>query len=51
MNYKELIKFLKIEGVNPQVITAVMCMKNELCLKCGKYKNAHLGECKGCRWL
>ena len=24
--------------------------RNELCLYCGKYRNAHLGACKGCRW-
>lgn len=25
--------------------------RNELCLFCGKYKERHLGACKGCRWL
>lgn len=25
-------------------------LRNELCLKCGKYKDAHLGECDGCKW-
>ena len=25
-------------------------LHNELCLKCGKYKDAHLGACDGCRW-
>ena len=25
-------------------------MKNELCQKCGKYKQSHLGTCDGCRW-
>ena len=24
--------------------------RNELCLKCGKYSEAHLGACDGCRW-
>lgn len=24
--------------------------RNELCLKCGDYKNAHQGACDGCRW-
>ena len=23
---------------------------NELCLKCGVYKQEHLGYCNGCRW-
>ena len=24
--------------------------RNELCYKCGEYKNRHLGACDGCRW-
>lgn len=24
--------------------------RNELCIKCEKYKNAHLGACNGCMW-
>ena len=24
--------------------------RNELCLRCGDYKRAHLGACEGCRW-
>lgn len=24
--------------------------RNELCYKCGTYKNRHLGACDGCRW-
>ena len=24
--------------------------KNELCCKCGKYRDAHNGACDGCRW-
>jgi hypothetical protein len=24
---------------------------NELCLRCGDYKQEHLGACEGCRWL
>jgi hypothetical protein len=24
--------------------------RNELCLRCGDYKNRHLGACDGCRW-
>lgn len=50
MSYKELVEFMKIGLVNPQIISTVESMRNELCLKCGKYKNAHLGNCKGCRW-
>lgn len=25
-------------------------MRNELCCKCGNYKQAHNGACDGCRW-
>jgi len=24
--------------------------KSELCLHCGRYKKAYLGQCDGCRW-
>ena len=24
--------------------------KNELCCKCGNYRDAHNGACDGCRW-
>ena len=24
---------------------------NELCLRCGQYKQEHEGACDGCRWL
>ena len=24
--------------------------RNELCLRCGSYKQKHLGACDGCRW-
>lgn len=23
---------------------------NELCFKCGEYRDQHLGACDGCRW-
>ena len=26
-------------------------LRNELCLKCGKYTLAHEGACNGCRWM
>lgn len=25
-------------------------LRNELCMKCGKYKTAHEGSCQDCRW-
>lgn len=34
-------------GFTPE---AIITMRGELCLKCGRYQEAHLGACNGCRW-
>ena len=34
-------------GLSPADIADI---RNELCLKCGRYKTAHEGSCDGCRW-
>ena len=28
----------------------IEALRNELCCKCGKYREAHNGDCDGCRW-
>ena len=28
----------------------IVDLRNELCLKCGRYHEAHNGACEGCRW-
>ena len=28
----------------------LVAMRNELCCKCGNYREAHNGACDGCRW-
>ena len=33
-----------------QIETDLRDCRNELCLKCGQYKQKHLGACDGCRW-
>lgn len=33
-----------------EVKETLKAAKNELCLHCGRYKKAHLGNCDGCRW-
>ena len=45
------------DGVMNEAATAIKDLasdiadlRNELCLKCGRYKTAHLGSCDGCRW-
>jgi Lar family restriction alleviation protein len=32
------------------IVTDFRDCRNELCLRCGSYKTAHLGSCDGCRW-
>lgn len=33
-----------------QANSELAAMRNELCFKCGKYREAHNGACDGCRW-
>ena len=33
-----------------QTKSELHAMRNELCCKCGKYREAHNGACDGCRW-
>ena len=33
-----------------ELIKELHTMRNELCLKCGKYREDHNGACDGCRW-
>ena len=40
-------KAYRFTGLSPADIAD---LRNELCLKCGKYKTAHEGSCDGCRW-
>lgn len=52
-----LYAFLKPEAVksepaelNSRLQKELNLCRNELCLKCGNYREAHLGACDGCRW-
>lgn len=46
---KEINRLAEYEdtGLTPDEIKG---LRNELCLLCGKYKNAYLGACNECRW-
>ena len=33
-----------------KVVRDLKDCRNELCLRCGDYKQRHLGACDGCRW-
>lgn len=47
-NIKKLLAALRAE--NAQLKSDLKDCRNELCLKCGDYKQAHNGACDGCRW-
>ena len=35
---------------NDRLLISLKDCANELCQKCGKYRNDHLGSCDGCKW-
>ena len=46
-DWLEELKMYRDTGFTP---ADVRDMRNELCLRCGKYKDAHTGACDGCRF-
>jgi hypothetical protein len=47
----EAIRIIQEQGTRITARDNVIAdLRNELCLKCGKYKTAHEGSCEGCRW-
>ncbi len=59
-NGSELIQVLRVKQMMQHYLPAADAIealmkdlndcRNELCLKCGIYKDRHLGACNGCRW-
>ena len=47
-DYENQIRILKAQFSASQQETRAA--RNELCLKCGRYHEAHKGACDGCRW-
>lgn len=35
---------------NDRLMDSLKNCANELCMKCGKYRNDHLGACDSCKW-
>ena len=35
---------------NERLLISLKDCANELCLKCGKHRNSHLGACDDCKW-
>ena len=40
----------RLQGELAHVKAERDAMRNELCYKCGNYREAHNGACDGCRW-
>ena len=47
--YKTEVK--RLEDELDALREAQRSLRNELCLKCGRYREAHNGACNGCRWM
>lgn len=47
-----VLKALLNEGADAieELRSELNTCRNELCLRCGQYKQKHLGACEGCRW-
>ena len=51
----DLVAHLNAEQAKVRMLVAenerrYMDCRNELCMKCGQYRTAHLGSCGDCRW-
>lgn len=42
----ELVQREDLDGLEK----LLMAIRNELCFKCGNYREAHMGACNGCQW-
>ena len=43
---RDIDMLVEIENLKAELHDCV----NELCLRCGQYRQEHLGACDGCRW-
>lgn len=51
MNKNEMITIIEIAEEQLRKAKDIITeLQNELCLKCGNYKEEHLGKCDGCKW-
>lgn len=56
MNYKEIVTALRSKESrdNRELLDAaaneIENLRDEMCQRCGKYRIAHTGACKGCRY-
>ena len=40
----------ELRAEHERTVQDLQVCRNELCLRCGSYRTAHLGSCDGCRW-
>lgn len=45
------VELSMVRSHNDHLTVTLRDCANELCLKCGNYREAHLGACNDCRWL
>ena len=43
---RDIDMLVEIENLKAELHDCV----NELCLRCGRYRQEHMGACDGCRW-
>lgn len=43
---RQMVEILELREQSAQLSNA----RNELCQRCGRYREAHKGACDGCRW-
>lgn len=41
---------LEAKADHDRLLSELRDCRNELCLRCGSYREKHLGACDGCRW-
>ena len=44
------VTIFKLRCENQSLSVMLKDCRNELCERCGNYKEAHRGACNGCRW-
>lgn len=42
--------YMELQAEINSLNITIHAMNNELCFKCGRYRESHNGACDGCRW-
>ncbi len=49
-SFEKRTAFIEALRAGGEAIRELYSCRNELCLQCGKYHEAHKGACDGCKW-